>query len=98
MRSLILALGALGLAACSSPGSDAGPADANASPTVPAAPGRFRIGASRVKITPTKFGWMTGYGNRNRPADGVKTDLWTRALAIEDEAGKRAVLVTADIL
>ncbi|MBV8881025.1 MAG: neutral/alkaline non-lysosomal ceramidase N-terminal domain-containing protein [Planctomycetaceae bacterium] len=51
-----------------------------------------------MKITPEKAGWMTGYGNRNHVADGVKTDLWVRALALEDAAGKRLVLVTADIL
>lgn len=58
----------------------------------------LRAGASKVKITPQKFGWMTGYGNRNKPAEGVKQDLWVRALALEDAAGKRAVMVTADIL
>ena len=25
-----------------------------------------------MKITPEKFSWLTGYGNRNKPADGVK--------------------------
>src|ERR1041384_1213926 len=60
--------------------------------------GPLRAGASKVKITPTKFGWMTGYGNRNKPADGVKYDLYVRALALQDAAGKTAVLVTADIL
>src|SRR5262245_44243083 len=58
----------------------------------------IRAGVSKVKITPQKFGWMTGYGNRNRPADGVKTDLWVRALAMQDGGGNQAVLVTADIL
>jgi neutral ceramidase len=64
----------------------------------PSSPAPLRAGASKVKITPTTFGWMTGYGSRNKPAEGVKSDLWVRALAIEDSAGKRAVLVTADIL
>lgn len=64
----------------------------------PADPALLRAGASKVKITPEKVGWMTGYGNRNKPADGVKQDLWVRALAIEDGGGRRAVLVTADIL
>src|SRR5687767_12128271 len=65
-------------------------------PAAPAAP--MRAGASKVKITPEKFGWMTGYGNRNKPAEGVKQDLWVRALLIEDGAGKQAVMVSADIL
>src|SRR5689334_20173898 len=58
----------------------------------------MRAGASKVKITPEKFGWMTGYGNRNKPADGVKQDLWVRSLLIEDVAGKQVVMVSADIL
>jgi len=58
----------------------------------------IHAGVSKVKITPPKFGWMTGYGNRNKPADGVKSDLWVRALALQDGAGGQAVLVTADIL
>jgi hypothetical protein len=58
----------------------------------------LRAGASKVKITPQHAGWMTGYGNRNHVAEGVKTDLWARALVMEDEAGKRLVMVTADIL
>jgi len=58
----------------------------------------LRAGASKVKITPERAGWMTGYGNRNHVADGVKTDLFVRALVLEDPAGKRLVLVTADIL
>lgn len=69
---------------------------ASASVDAPAAD--LRAGASKVKITPEHPGWMTGYGNRNHVADGVKTDLWVRALVLEDSGGKRLVLVTADIL
>ena len=58
----------------------------------------MRAGASKVKITPEKFGWMTGYGNRNKPADGVKQELWVRSLLMEDGAGKQVVMVSADIL
>jgi len=83
MRILAL-LAAVGLLGCAS--------------AAPATPELLRAGVSKVKITPTKFGWMTGYGNRNKPADGVKSDLWVRALALQDGAGGQAVLVTADIL
>lgn len=58
----------------------------------------LRAGAAKVKITPEKMGWMTGYGNRNHRADGIKTDLWVRALVLEGPAGKRLVMVAADIL
>ena len=51
----------------------------------------------KPKITPEELGWLGGYGHRNRPAEGVAADLWTRALALEDKLGHRRVLVSADI-
>lgn len=84
MRRLPIAAVFLVLAACAS--------------VTPGDPSAWRGGGSRVKITPPKSGWMTGYGNRNKPADGVKQDLWVRALALEDGTGTRALLVSADIL
>src|SRR5437016_2247999 len=84
MRSFAL-LCAVGLLGCASSAESSGG-------------GSLRAGASKVKITPEKFGWLTGYGGRNKPADGVKADLWVRALALQDAGGKQAVLVTADIL
>jgi len=57
----------------------------------------FRAGAAKAKITPEELGWLGGYGHRNRPAEGVAADLWTRALALEDKAGHRCVLVSTDI-
>ena len=57
----------------------------------------FRAGAAKAKITPEELGWLGGYGHRNRPAEGVAADLWTRALALEDKLGNRHVLVSTDI-
>ncbi|HVR84445.1 MAG TPA: neutral/alkaline non-lysosomal ceramidase N-terminal domain-containing protein [Planctomycetota bacterium] len=82
---ILIGLALLGLLGCASTSSD------DPAPTL-------RAGASKVKITPDHPGWMTGYGNRNHIADGVKTDLWVRALVLEGPAGKRLVLVTADLL
>jgi hypothetical protein len=58
----------------------------------------YRAGTARIKITPEKMGWLTGYGARNKPADGVALDLYARALALEDGQGQKAVVVTAEIL
>src|SRR6266550_197745 len=55
-------------------------------------------GAAKVNITPEQSMWMSGYASRNRPAQGKMTDLWAKALALEDPAGKRAVLVTLDLV
>jgi hypothetical protein len=57
----------------------------------------FRAGTARAKITPEEFGWLGGYGHRNRPAEGVAGDLWARVLALQDKLGHRYVLVSADI-
>jgi hypothetical protein len=57
----------------------------------------FRAGVAKAKITPEELGWLGGYGHRNRPAEGVAADLWTRALALEDTQKNRRVLVSTDI-
>jgi len=42
--------------------------------------------------------WLAGYGGRNRPAEGTEHDLWVKVLALEDAHGRRAVLITSDLL
>ena len=71
------------LAACASP-----PAQAGAG---------YRAGTAKVKITPGEPGYLLAY-DRHRKAEGVESDLWARALALEDAEGRRAVLVSADVL
>jgi neutral ceramidase len=58
----------------------------------------WKAGVAKVNITPERYMWMSGYAARNKPAEGKMTDLWAKALAIEDAAGKRAVLVTLDVV
>src|SRR5262245_48521391 len=58
----------------------------------------WKAGVAKVNITPDQFMWMAGYANRDKPATGKATDLWAKALAIEDPAGKRVVLVTLDLV
>ncbi|WP_128548472.1 neutral/alkaline non-lysosomal ceramidase N-terminal domain-containing protein [Larkinella soli] len=60
--------------------------------------GGWKAGVARVVITPEQPMWMAGYAARNHPAEGKLHDLWAKALALEDETGKRAVLVTTDLL
>ncbi len=59
---------------------------------------QWRVGIARNVITPQEPMWMSGYGSRNRPADGKLTDLWGKAIAIEDSGGKKVVLVTLDLI
>ena len=58
----------------------------------------WKAGVARVKITPDESLWMAGYANRNHPSEGKITDLWAKALALQDSAGKQVVLVTADLV
>lgn len=55
----------------------------------------WKAGIARAVITPQKAVWLAGYGSK-RPPDGKLHDLWMKALALEDNTGRRAVLVTSD--
>ncbi len=68
-------------------GSDRIFADNNAAP--------WKAGIARAVITPEKSVWLAGYGSK-RPPDGKIHDLWMKALALEDAAGNRVVLITSD--
>lgn len=58
----------------------------------------WQAGVARENITPDKPMWMSGYAARTGPAEGKLTDLWAKALVLEDPAGHRAVLVTMDLV
>lgn len=58
----------------------------------------WKAGVAKVVITPEKLMWMSGYGARDKPAQGKRTDLWAKALVLEDAGGKRGVLVTMDLV
>jgi hypothetical protein len=62
------------------------------------APPGWRAGAARVEITPDRPMGLSGYAGRERPAEGARTPLWTKALVLEDPSGNRAVLITADLI
>ncbi|MCE5347638.1 MAG: neutral/alkaline non-lysosomal ceramidase N-terminal domain-containing protein [Bacteroidales bacterium] len=60
-------------------------------------PSGWKAGVSRVVITPEQPMWMAGYAFRDHPSEGTVHDLWAKALILEDNKGKRALLITADI-
>ena len=63
-----------------------------------AAEATWKVGLAKTVITPEKFMWMAGYASRDRPADGKLTDLWAKAMVLQDASGERAVLVTLDLI
>jgi hypothetical protein len=63
-----------------------------------AADADWKVGLAQVKITPERPVFLAGYASRNKPFTKVEADIYAKALALEDGAGQRAVLVTSDLL
>ena len=64
----------------------------------PHVPATWKAGLASIVVTPEKFIWMAGYAGRDKPAEGKWQDLFAKALVIEDEAGKKQVVVTLDLI
>ena len=58
----------------------------------------WKAGTARVKITPDKPLWMSGYSSRTKPAEGTLIDLWAKALVLADPDGQAVVLITLDLV
>lgn len=58
----------------------------------------WKAGIARMVITPKQPMAMAGFAVRTHPSEGTLHDLWAKALALEDASGKKAVLVTTDLL
>jgi len=59
---------------------------------------QWKAGAARTVVTPERPIWMAGYASRDKPAEGKQHDLYVRALALEDAAGNRAVVLSCDVV
>jgi hypothetical protein len=58
----------------------------------------YQVGIGRIDITPKGPIWMAGYGNRNKPSEGIEQHLFLKALALQQGGQTPVVLVTADII
>lgn len=58
----------------------------------------WKAGVAVQVITPERFMWMAGYGNRTKPAEAKLTELYVKVLALEDPHGGRLVLLTSDLV
>ncbi|RPE09553.1 hypothetical protein EGT74_21435 [Chitinophaga lutea] len=58
----------------------------------------WKAGAARIDITPAGNMWMAGFAVRTHASTGKMHALWAKALAIEDAAGKKVLLITSDLL
>src|SRR5436190_8370380 len=57
----------------------------------------WNVGVGSVKITPEKPVLLAGYAARTKPFEKVTQDIYAKAVAFQDAAGARAVLVTVDL-
>ncbi|MDX1984181.1 MAG: hypothetical protein SFV51_28155 [Bryobacteraceae bacterium] len=64
----------------------------------PAVFAQWQAGAAKVNINPDEPVWLAGYGNRDRPSEGVLQDIWVKALAVQDPKGVTAVITTSDLM
>ncbi|MGC8794074.1 MAG: neutral/alkaline non-lysosomal ceramidase N-terminal domain-containing protein [Bryobacteraceae bacterium] len=58
----------------------------------------WKAGVARAAITPREPIWLAGYAARTKPSEGVLTDIWAKALALQDGSGATSVLVSVEIL
>src|SRR5438876_353025 len=64
----------------------------------PAAQAEWKAGLATIRITPEIPVPMAGYASRTKPFQHVEQDIYARALALEDQQGHRAVLITTDLI
>ncbi len=62
------------------------------------APYPWKAGVASVRITPEEPIWMAGYASRDKPSEGVRQDLYAKALAIEDGEGGKLVILALDLI
>ncbi len=54
----------------------------------------LEAGCARIDITPPVGTWLSGYGARNRPSDGLCDPLYAKALVLDDGQTKVAIVCT----
>ncbi len=65
---------------------------------LPVLAGDLQVGVGRIKITPERPIFLSGYATRKKPSEGVKLELWAKALAFSDKKNGRVVVVTTDLI
>ncbi len=60
--------------------------------------GDWKAGLAAAKITPEEPLHLAGYASRKKPFERAEADLHAKALALEDAEGRRALLMTFDLI
>ena len=58
----------------------------------------WRVGVAAQTITPKEPMWMAGYGARTAPSSSKLSDLFAKALILEDAQKNRGVIITLDLV
>jgi hypothetical protein len=58
--------------------------------------GAWKAGAAKVNITPNYPVRLSGYGSRTTEHEGVKVEIWAKAMALAWDDGPPAVVITVD--
>lgn len=69
-----------------------------AGPATWAGDAEWKVGLAQVKITPAQPMLMSGYAGRTKPFESVAGELYVKAMVLQDSAGRRAALVTSDLI
>ena len=59
---------------------------------------QWQAGSAKANITPKQTMWMSGYGGRNKPAEGTLHELWAKVLVLKDPQGTPAIFVSLDLV
>ncbi|MCB1232507.1 MAG: neutral/alkaline non-lysosomal ceramidase N-terminal domain-containing protein [Verrucomicrobiae bacterium] len=60
--------------------------------------GGWRVGLAATDITPRDPVYLAGYASRDHAHEGVAAPLHAKALALVDDGGHRAVIITTDLI
>jgi hypothetical protein len=58
----------------------------------------WQAGLSAAKITPQQPVFLAGYASRDKPHQGVESEIYVKALALADGENHRGVIVTSDLI
>lgn len=71
---------------------------ADAVKTAEAASLPWKAGIASQAITPSEMVWMAGYASRTKPAEGIASELFGKAVWLEDTTGGKLLIVTLDLI
>lgn len=58
----------------------------------------MQLGLAKADITPSRPHRLSGYGNRDRPYEGIDAPIFARTLAIRDDRGQLTVWTAVELL